>query len=70
MRDFPDAWRILRGEGSREERVRFEQLLRADPERRLAPELEWRLRQAPETRINIVEHWFGELERLVPARKD
>jgi hypothetical protein len=64
--DFPDAWQIC-WKGSQEDRARLEQWLRGGPARRLAPELERYLRRTPTTRINIVENWFADLDRLVPT---
>jgi hypothetical protein len=65
-RDFPDAWEIW-DTGSPDDRARLEQRLRSDPARRLAPGTERWLRRVPVTRINIVQNWFAELDRLVPA---
>jgi serine/threonine-protein kinase len=53
---------------ARDDLARFEHWLRADPERRLSPSLERALRPVPLTRINVVENWLEDLERLVPTR--
>jgi len=66
---IPEAFRQALETFDSKDLARFDYWLRSDPQRRLSPSLERRLRESSTVQINIFQNWFEELKRLVPAGK-
>jgi hypothetical protein len=67
--EIPEAFRQALETFDPKGLARFEYWLSSDPQRRLSPSLERRLRDPSTVQINIVQNWFEELKRLVPTGK-